>query len=451
MSGQIPLDRADDFALLRGHPPTAAVAWANGRPISRERLLADIHCWRARLPATRYVINLCTDRYGFAVGLLAALLNGQVTVLPPDARGATVRDLCAQYDSVALFGEAPPPTASGCAWSFDLAAAPVDDTAPPTVAGARLAVIVHTSGSSGKPVPHPKTWGALVGRARAVARRLDLPAGAGLKAVATVPAQHMYGLENTIMLPLQGGLALHAGRPFFAADVAAALAEGDTANLLVTTPIHLKALSGDALDYPRVCATLSSTAPLPAGEAQAAERNLHAPVLEIYGSTETGVVAMRRTAVEASWQPVDGLRVRAHDAGALVEEARTGAATLLEDTVEVAADGSFVLGPRCGDTVKIGGKRTSLAALNEALRAIPGVEDGVFYVPEQGARLVAFAVAPALQKSTILAALRAAVDPVFLPRPLVKVAALPRNATGKLPREALARLSDALPLASSES
>jgi acyl-coenzyme A synthetase/AMP-(fatty) acid ligase len=33
--------------------------------------------------------------------------------------------------------------------------------------------------------------------------------------------------------------------------------------------------------------------------------------------------------------------------------------------------------------------------------------------------------------------LRATIDPIFLPRPLRRVSALPRNAAGKLPREAL--------------
>ena len=33
--------------------------------------------------------------------------------------------------------------------------------------------------------------------------------------------------------------------------------------------------------------------------------------------------------------------------------------------------------------------------------------------------------------------LRQHLDPVFLPRPLRRVAALPRNETGKLPRQAL--------------
>ena len=39
-----------------------------------------------------------------------------------------------------------------------------------------------------------------------------------------------------------------------------------------------------------------------------------------------------------------------------------------------------------------------------------------------------------------LAALRRDIDPVFLPRPLKLVDALPRNETGKLPRVALLAL-----------
>ena len=52
-------------------------------------------------------------------------------------------------------------------------------------------------------------------------------------------------------------------------------------------------------------------------------------------------------------------------------------------------------------------------------------------------RLAALVVAPTLDEARILAILREGIDPVFLPRPLRRVAALPRNATGKLPRGAL--------------
>ena len=45
-----------------------------------------------------------------------------------------------------------------------------------------------------------------------------------------------------------------------------------------------------------------------------------------------------------------------------------------------------------------------------------------------------------LDEAQILSALRRALDPVFLPRPLRCVPMLPRNETGKLPRETLAAL-----------
>jgi acyl-coenzyme A synthetase/AMP-(fatty) acid ligase len=38
--------------------------------------------------------------------------------------------------------------------------------------------------------------------------------------------------------------------------------------------------------------------------------------------------------------------------------------------------------------------------------------------------------------------LRQRIDPVFLPRPLILVERLPRNATGKLPQNALQNLAD---------
>ena len=59
---------------------------------------------------------------------------------------------------------------------------------------------------------------------------------------------------------------------------------------------------------------------------------------------------------------------------------------------------------------------------------------------ENTARLAAFVVAPELDAREILQALRLRIDPVFLPRPLHKIDALPRNATGKLPRDSLDKL-----------
>jgi acyl-coenzyme A synthetase/AMP-(fatty) acid ligase len=54
---------------------------------------------------------------------------------------------------------------------------------------------------------------------------------------------------------------------------------------------------------------------------------------------------------------------------------------------------------------------------------------------------MAFVVAPGQTSEEIQRKLRAHVDPVFMPRPLVCVPRLPRNATGKLPRESVSELA----------
>lgn len=394
----------------------------------------------------RYVINLCESRHGFATALAAALANDQVTLLPPDARATTLRALCRRYESVSVVADAalPPVDVPVRQWTpGDTAPADESDLRFPEN---RVAAIVHTSGSTGEPQPHARTWGALVWHARAVGARLNEHLVDIDKVVATVPSQHMYGLENAIMLPLQHGLAMHAARPFFPADVAAAL--GDDVSLLVTTPIHLKSLVAANAGPARL--VLSSTAPLADDLARRAESSLQAPVIEIYGSTETGVIATRRTAADNAWQLLDGLRLQPVRNGMLLEDMDAGTVTELHDTLEPLGGGRFRLGPRHRDLVKVAGKRASLAALNAVLLAVPGIEDGAFVAPpaspdQSGSRLIAFVVAPAIAEADILAALRQSIDPVFLPRPLIKVERLPRNTVGKLPWDALQRLCERVP------
>ena len=117
----------------------------------------------------------------------------------------------------------------------------------------------------------------------------------------------------------------------------------------------------------------------------------------------------------------------------------------LADLVEVLADGRFHLRGRNADLLEIAGKRASLGDMTRKLLAIPGVRDGVVFQldaagPDGVRRIAALAVAPELGERAILAALRTCIDPVFLPRPLKRVACLPRNDTGKLPRQALVAL-----------
>ncbi|HEY4555796.1 MAG TPA: AMP-ligase, partial [Lysobacter sp.] len=182
--------------------------------------------------------------------------------------------------------------------------------------------------------------------------------------------------------------------------------------------------------------------------AAAAEARFGCEVRELFGSTETCVIARRRTARESAWTPLPGVRLAPQPDGTAVHAPHLPEPVVLADLVDVHADGRFELRGRNADLLEIAGKRASLGDLTRKLLAVPGVEDGVVVqLDETDAagvrRIAALVVAPSLEPRAILRALREQVDPVFLPRRLRRVDALPRNETGKLPRQALLALLQA--------
>jgi acyl-coenzyme A synthetase/AMP-(fatty) acid ligase len=255
----------------------------------------------------------------------------------------------------------------------------------------------------------------------------------------------MYGMEMSVLLPLLGDVGVHADKPFFPADVARALAELPAPRVLVTTPVPLRALEHDGVAMPPWAARVSATAPMPAELARAAEVRFDAPLLEVFGSTETCVFASRRSVSGPDWALYPGVRLHPQPDGTQVEAPQLDAPVTLADIVELRGNAGFRLRGRNTDLLEIAGKRASLGDLTQRLLALPGVADGViFQLDEPDAigvrRIAALVIAPGVSEAQILDALRRSIDPVFLPRPLRKVDALPRNDTGKLPRAALLAL-----------
>jgi len=322
----------------------------------------------------------------------------------------------------------------------------------PTLAADAVVAIGFTSGSTGVPTANAKTWGSFhASTAQNLAALADLHGGATLPVVATVPPQHMYGMEMSVLLPLLGNVAVHDARPFFPEDIAAALRDAPAPALLVTTPVHLRTLVESGVALPPLAAIATATAPLPQALAAQAEARFGCEVRELFGSTETCIFARRRTACETAWTPFAGVRLQPVPDGTLVTAPHLPEPRMLADLVELDADGHFVLRGRQADMIEIAGKRASLADLTRRLLAIEGVRDGVICqattADAYGVRRIAAVVVadPALDDAALLAALRESTDPVFLPRRLRRVDALPRNETGKLPRAALdALLGDAV-------
>jgi len=432
--------------LVHGYDHRSVFAYRAGRPVGIDEFLRDTHRLAARLPQRRHVLNLCVDRYRFAVGFSAALLREQASLLPPNDTPDLIERLAAQYPDVYCLTDGPAaPIALETVSVLESAAVGPGAPAVPAFPDAQMAAILFTSGSTGEPVPYPKTWGSLARSARAEIDRLDVRALPGMVVLGTVPPQHSYGLESTVLMVMQGGLAMHAGRPFYPADIRADLASLPRPRCLVTTPVHLRVLLAEPDEPPPADFLLCATAPLSPQLAAQAEARFNAPLYEIYGCTEAGQIAARRTVKSSEWRALPGIKLRARGKGTWVSGGHVETEVLLADVIEMRGGEKFLLHGRTADLVNVAGKRTSLAYLNYQLNSIEGVLDGVFVAPEEKGeavvRLMAFVVAPGHTPSTLMEALRQRIDPAFLPRPLHLVDVLPRNATGKLPRQPLNRIA----------
>lgn len=431
--------------LLLADDPGRVLAFDGQRRVTAAAFLADVAGAAAALPPYPLALNLCEDRYAFLVAFCALAVAGRSSLLPHSRAPAVVAELLARHPEACCIAERAPAERPERLHLLTVGGAAMAASCPSLPPEARVA-IGYTSGSTGQPCAHAKHWGGFAAVTARNAALLSALAGGGrADLVATVPPQHMYGMEFTVLLPLLADLAVHTGRPFFPADVAAALAQARAPRLLVTTPVHLRALLEAGSGLPALAGIVTATAPLPRELAEAAEARFGAPVQEVFGSTETCVIAHRRTAREQAWQAYPGVQLLPQPDGTLVQAPWLQAPVVLQDVVELLPGHRFALRGRNTDQVEIAGKRASLAELSQRLLALPGVCDAVVLQAEQAdaagvRRIVALAVAPGKDAAGLLAALRRAVDPVFLPRPLKLVDALPRNDTGKIPRQALLAL-----------
>jgi acyl-coenzyme A synthetase/AMP-(fatty) acid ligase len=311
-------------------------------------------------------------------------------------------------------------------------------------------LIGFTSGSTGKSQPHTKRWPALNASVRlnsaAIRGALGIAGDAPVSVVGTVPSHHMYGVELTVLLPLFAGMSVHAERPLFPADVARVLAQPARPRLLVSTPVHLRALAESGVTLPALDLIVSATAPLDPGLAQQVESRLGAPLLEMFGSTETCVFGTRRTARESEWKLYEEVTLDPLAENTRVAAGWFEAPQLLQDVLEQRENGRFVLLGRNSDLVDVAGKRASLADITRRLCAIAGVEDAVAFQPDPSAtgvanRVAAVVVSRGVSARQIASELAGSLDAVFVPRPLVLVDRIPRDAVGKVSRAQLLELT----------
>ncbi|HID82864.1 MAG TPA: AMP-dependent synthetase [Thiotrichales bacterium] len=435
-----------NLPLLNFSRPQETFAVVDGRAVTREKFLADMLQVADQLPEQPYAINLCENRYYFAVGFMAAMLRGQHNLLPPNQLSSTIEEITADYPDSYSLSETAEQFSERLQThkiEINLETTSKPDQAP-EISADHIAAILFTSGSTGKPVANPKTWHQLVKGVELILQRFNLQKGELTSLVATVPAQHMFGLECTLLAPLFGNVLLQTERPFYPDDIRQSLEDVSAPRVLITTPMHIRACITADCDWPELGFIVSATDNLSADVAADAELALSTQVFEILGCTEAGAFATRRTVTDKTWRMLPGMRIFDGSDVAAVRGPQLPESAPLQDIVQLHSDTEFELLGRQTDLIKVAGKRASLNDLNIKLQSIDGVEDGVFIPPDKnnkpGTRLAAIIVAPETTVESVLAALGKVLDPVFFPRPLLKADKLPRNATGKLPREALLQL-----------
>lgn len=421
---------------------------------------ADVAELRPRIAEYSVLCNLTGSRYAFMVGLAAALLNGQRTLLPSSAAPENVRRTIAQCDDVLILG-AGIPALSGPRL-IDVPAGqtsldPVDLLDKLTQATGEIHV--HTSGSTGDPTPHVKTFGALAGGSNLTENLfaqsgLDTTPGA-LTIIGTTPYQHMFGLEAAVTTPLAYGHPVINQTPMLPGDLEQILGQGRESGCgeyaLVTSPAHLKFLEPVIMASPEIRTILSATAPMPVALAERLEARGDLAVMEIYGSTETGSLAGRRTVQGPEWTPMNGFSLTpGEDNEWMATAPHLRRPEVLADALEMSEDGRFRLLGRLGEMVTVAGKRNNLGALNAALAEAPGIRSGCYLILQDalgretqlGIVVVPHAADadPINVKRGVRDHMRTLVDPVFVPRQIVLTDLIERDATGKITATEQARL-----------
>ena len=420
-------------------------AYCEQRTVSVSEFKIDVmRCVEQLAKSDGATLITTPGRYAFSVGLLASWIAGKSVILPPDKHPASREKihqqhqigLCCDHEWSQQFLEnsANYQTKSDDSWSVDL---PLQQTA----------VLLYTSGSTGRPIAVKKSLANLFTEANCLLSMFDWPKGA---IVGTVPSQHLYGLTFTLMLPWLLGAPLVDQVPFFPQDVSKII-KSTNATTLISVPAHYKVLLQVPLNVKQMF-YLSATAPLDSQTAINWSNTYQQQILEIYGSTETGIVGFRRQLEDVNWTVFPDVQIDVDEGLLKVLSAfihpELGPQFKTADQVAVTGKNRFFLNGRADSIIKIAGKRISLIEIEQAIMSCSGVSDAAVIAAcvDGHARDYAIWAAVVTQTNAVdsIAKIRLElgqkIEGTGIPKRFVVVNELPRNSNGKLMRQAVREL-----------
>jgi len=409
--------------------------------ISVARLASDLDQLKRKLVLSQGDVLIgCKRRYAFSVALLATWLSGRKAILPPNLHPVTLEHIVESHgittqlhdDFLNDMNVVESVFEEKCLeLSFDAQAA---------------ALIIYTSGSSGKPKAVQKNIGNLFSEVFAL--RSVLPA-CKTPLLASVPPNHLYGLTFSILLPWVSGVAVVDECPLHASEVVDVMGRIE-ADMLITVPVHLRAMLEQDIDYiPKH--VIVSAGRLDATLAKQWYDRFSYEVIEVYGSSETGVIAHRQQLTHEYWSIFPQVRIDQYEGCLQVSSPfihpSEGEVFQSKDLVSIQ-DSGFALHGRADSIVKIAGKRVSLLSIEKALKACDGVTDAAVIAVSVKGHVRDMAIWAALACDHVRAItprdvrmmLHSKLDGIEIPRRIVVNSCLPRDTNGKLPRANLLAL-----------
>ena len=333
----------------------------------------------SRLNNCNRAVLTCSDSYYFLVGMYALLQVGAVIVLPANSQPATLENLRSNYDLCV---------------DDDFVAMPAQSSTSLSVLDpSRPAFEFFTSGTTGEPKAISKNLGMLEFEIAALDAILGSNLGQG-KVYATVPHQHLYGLIFKLLWPLATGRVFSARTYAFWEMLLPDITAGD---IVISSPAHLGRMGGieplPATNRPSN--VFSAGAVLPFAASKQSESIFGCIPTEIFGSTETGAIAMRRQErADQPWQLLPGITMECNAENCMVLHSPSIGmeAFTTADRIEPLANGFRFLG-RSDRIAKIEGKRINLIEVENALLQLNEVNAAVVLVipgesPKLGAAVV---------------------------------------------------------------
>ena len=423
----------------------------DGRPITRRDFARDVLC------AARALVGLDGQRiaideghpYRFAVLLNAVLWSGCTPVLFP-GRGAQFEALKDAYDAVLV------DASDGVTVYPKLTLVVKMDAEPLTIESltkpdATRPIRLFTSGSSGTPKCIEKTVG-LMDREAEVTTRLFGAVTEGAVVQSTVDPRHLYGLTFNIWFAFSAGRPIATTRRVYQEQ----LLTLPHPVALITTPTFMRMLE-TTLAAPVLPFVLSAGGPL-SDEAKAT-LTVWSPstIYEIYGSTETGVVASRAhesnalaNAQTPDWTLIDeAMLSETADGWILTSPLLPTGVMMLDDQLKLTGERTFHLLGRRDRVVKIGEVRLSLTEIERVVERTLGLVIRALPVVHGERTLIGAVVNEALSpkwtgqlpdRRAVTQALHGTLDPLARPRLWRSVPDWPMNAQGKVETQRLLEL-----------